>query len=357
MHRDRLQADGYSIFKGLNALESFFETFQFEGKQVLVLTDTNTSTHCYHKLATFLPKHIHHTIADGEANKYLRTCETVWNALSEAHFSRQDIVINLGGGMVCDLGGFSASCYKRGIDFVHIPTSLLAMADASVGGKTGVNLQGFKNQVGAFSNPAAVVLDARFLNTLPSRELRSGYAEVLKHALIADKQRWEHLSALNGIPSEWSEIIADAVATKLYFTENDPKEKGIRKALNFGHTIGHALESHFLDHHPEAHALHGEAVAAGMWCEAWLSKEAGLLNLMEFESISNCLAKIYPKINLSEPEVPAIANWAKQDKKNAANEIRCVLLNAIGDFVMDHPLSIAQVQAALQQYRLHYPSI
>lgn len=341
---------------GAFALENFFKVFSFPGRKVFVLTDSNTEKACYPLLAALLPIHIHFSIPAGESNKHLAHCEQIWNSLSEAHFTRGDILVNLGGGMVCDLGGFAASCYKRGIDFVHIPTSLLAMADAAIGGKTGVNLQGFKNQIGAFSNPKAVVLDARFLKTLPLRELRAGYAEVLKHALIADAERWNSLSVLMSLPEAWSTIIADAVATKLYFTEKDPKEQGIRKALNFGHTIGHALESHFLHQNGENTVLHGEAVAAGMWCEAWLSLEAKLLFEKEFESISNCLSAIYPKIDFQASEIPEIANWARQDKKNVSDEIRCVLLNKIGDFVMDQTLALEQVTAALDQYRLHYPS-
>ena len=228
------------------------------------------------------------------------------------------------------------------------------MADAAVGGKTGINLLGFKNQIGAFAHPKAIVLAAQFLETLPERELRAGFAEVLKHALIADPERWKKLTASQELPSNWIEIIAEAVHTKLFFTEKDPKEKGIRKALNFGHTLGHALESYFLHENPENPVLHGEAVAAGMWCEAWLTLQKGSLAPSDFESISSYLSAIYSQIHFTDAQIPSIAAWALQDKKNQGEEIRCVLLNGIGDFQIDQIIHLDEIGDAFRSYQSNY---
>lgn len=350
----RLKASNYPIFFGENALEDFFAIFPCDKRKVLVLTDRNTEKYCLPLFKEQFTYTFHLSIDAGDEAKHLGNCEIVWNFLSETHFSRHDLLINLGGGMICDLGGFAASCYKRGIDFVHIPTTLLAMADAAVGGKTGVNLQGFKNQIGAFANPAAVVLDGRFLATLAERELRSGFAEVLKHTLIAEPLQWQTFQSLIELPSNWTGIIENAVSTKLHFTENDPFEKGMRKALNFGHTIGHALESYFLKENDAI--LHGEAVAAGIWCEAWLSLQKGSISEREFASISKTISNFFPILSFEISEIAAIAIWALQDKKNLMHEIRCVLLNGIGAFLTDQIISLSEIENALRAYLANYPS-
>jgi 3-dehydroquinate synthase len=253
--------------------------------------------------------------------------------------------------MICDIGGFAASCYKRGIGFVHIPTTLLAMADAAIGGKTGVNFLSFKNQIGSFQHPNAVVIYTPFLETLPQRELRAGYAEVLKHYLIQDKQAWEAVAASPHLPSDWTDIVPHAMKIKLDFTEKDPLEKNIRKALNFGHTIGHAVESHFLHWQSEASLLHGEAVAMGMMCEAFISLQRKLISQEEFEAIRNTLNSVFDRVEFSAAELPEISQWCTHDKKNAAGKINATLLNGIGDYTLDQWLSLDEIEHSLLSYQ------
>lgn len=344
-----------SIYDGPNALELFIKGSDLGSGKVLILTDSNTAQDCLPLLRPFLPQALHFSIPAGEASKNLDNCALIWQVLSENHFSRQDFILNLGGGMICDLGGFAASCYKRGIPFVNVPTSLLAMADAAIGGKTGIDFMGYKNQVGSFAQAEAVVLHAAFLQTLPAEELRSGYAEVLKHALIFDAERWQKLAALPALPDDWTEIVKEAVATKLHFAQADPKEKGIRKALNLGHTVGHALESHFLQHESKAPMLHGDAVAAGIWIESLFALQRGLISQNEAGFVCETIQKLYPKANFDRTEVPMIAAWCLQDKKNEGGKVNCSLLKGIGGFALDQKIELAEVEAGLIHYLEAYP--
>ncbi|MET4106832.1 3-dehydroquinate synthase [Hymenobacter sp. UYP22] len=289
-------------------------------------------------------------ISAGEEFKTLATCESVWQTLTDIQADRHALVINLGGGVVTDLGGFAAAIYKRGIRFVQVPTTLLAQVDASVGGKTAVDFIGFKNQLGVFQEPAAVCIDPRFLQTLDPRQLKSGYAEVVKHWLIADAEAFSRnrLVGVLGI-SDWTLIIEESVALKQRIVAQDPLENGLRKLLNFGHTVGHALESYLLQQ-PGREILHGEAVAAGMMCEAWLSHEKGLLTQVELEQIETFLFSVFEKVQFISLETEAIAEYARQDKKNAAGVINCTLLQGIGHGVYDQPVTLPEIAASLQHY-------
>jgi 3-dehydroquinate synthase len=229
------------------------------------------------------------------------------------------------------------------------------MADAAIGGKTGIDFLGYKNQVGSFADAAAVVLHAPFLETLPEAELRSGYAEVLKHALIHDATRWKEMAALGKLPQEWSEIVEAAVATKLHFTQADPHEKGIRKALNLGHTVGHAIESHFLQQNPSAPMLHGDAVAAGIWIESHFAESRHLISKVEAEEVRGLLAAIFPKAPFFPFEITEIAAWCLQDKKNQGGKVNCSLLKGIGGFALDQFVELGEIEAALQHYFENYP--
>ncbi len=351
-----LEMDGGrgKVYLGANALSAGSEMLSQRQRRIFLLTDDNTRRDCYPLLAPLLSPDIHLTIPHGERNKTLEHCAAIWQALTEAQFERGDLLVNLGGGMVCDIGGFAASTYKRGIPFVHIPTTLLAMADAAIGGKTGIDFLGYKNQIGSFQQPLAVIVQVDFLKTLPPREVRSGFAEVLKHLLIHDRAGWESFAASPQIPCDWLPVVAKAIRTKMYFTEADPLEKSIRKALNFGHTVGHAIESHFLAQ-PDASVLHGEAVAAGMWCEAESSHQKGFLTAAETAQIQAGLAACYPKLRFERSEIPAIAAWCQQDKKNQAGQIKSCLLHGIGDFKIDVPLTLSEIEAILNQYLDHYP--
>ena len=317
---------------------------------LLVVVDSHTGIHCLPKLEAVLGAVECVAIPAGESQKNLGSCQAIWARLTELQAGRDALVLNLGGGMVGDLGGFAAACYKRGVAFIQIPTSLLAMVDASVGGKTGLNFMGFKNQIGAFQDPMAVLVDPSFLTTLPERELRSGYAEVLKHALIADAARWHALSALPSLPENWEAVIAESIGIKARIVHSDPLEKGPRAALNFGHTVGHALESHSLAHSTQP-LLHGEAVAYGMVCEAWLSTESGLLSSADRDQIAATLLRIFGKPDLA-PELDGdILHYCLQDKKNHHGQIRCTLLEGIGGFRISQEVHGPQILQSLQFLR------
>lgn len=340
----------YPIHTGsdaLTALSRWLDKQSYSG--ILVLTDHNTERHCLPKLREHLPSQHFLTTSfpPGEAHKSLATCELVWDVLTQQGFDRKSLLINLGGGLVGDLGGYVASTYKRGIDFVQVPTTLLAQVDASVGGKTGVNFQHFKNHLGLFANPKAVFADPGFFATLPPRELRSGYAEVLKHCLIADRVRWEELSALPGLPEDLTPVIDASIRVKSEIVALDPFEKGPRKALNFGHTIGHGIESVFME---QEHITHGEAVAAGMVCEAFLSHGKNSLAATELESIARVIRGLYPRIAISSAQITAIADATLQDKKNEAGTILCTLLDGIGGYRINVPISRSDVTDALNYY-------
>ncbi len=317
-----INSSNYTIYIGDDKLSSI----QYQNySQIAILVDGNTKEHCLPKLLESNPslkKTKIISISSGEINKDLSSCQIVWNELSQSHFDRNSLIICLGGGVVCDLGGFCASCFKRGIDFIHIPTTLLSMVDASVGGKTGVDFLTLKNQIGLFSNPQQVIICPTFLETLSKRQINSGFAEIVKHALISDKQYWELLLETDFNQTDWKEIINKSVLIKNNIVEEDPLEKSIRKQLNFGHTIGHAIESHYLETGKEV--LHGEAIALGMIVE---SKMSGI-SQDDCNQIEQFLIK-----NIALPKLPTfeeVEKWFIHDKKNSSGKIKFSLLTSIG---------------------------
>ena len=318
--------------------------------QVFVLTDANTGRLCYPLLRPHLPEI--HTVVEipaGEQAKTLDSCQVVWNALTNQQADRFAVLVNLGGGVVTDLGGFCAALYKRGIRFVQVPTTLLAQVDASVGGKTGIDFQGFKNHLGVFQEPAGVFIDPKFLDTLDPCQLKSGYAEVVKHGLIADAAAFQEQRRTSLFVDDWLATIRHSVALKQEIVAQDPREAGPRKLLNFGHTVGHALES-FLLSQPGREILHGEAVAAGMVCEAWLSAQRGLLSEAELDQIETFLFSVFEKVQFVSLETEAIAEYARQDKKNAGSTINCTLLESIGHGLYDQAVTVAEIARALRYY-------
>lgn len=322
-------------------LDSSFETqlSKFTNRKIAILVDENTHDHCLEFLLTgfdALASAEVIMLPAGEENKVFEVCFQVWETLTEAGFGRQDLLINLGGGMVSDLGGFVASVYKRGVAFINIPTSLLGMVDAAVGGKTGIDFAGFKNQIGTFAAAQATYIDTGFLQSLPPQEWNNGFAELLKHALIADTELWKELAKIKEISSEISlETIRKGVQIKAEIVAQDFSEKGLRKILNFGHTIGHALESYYLN--TDSPLAHGHAVAIGMLLEAFLSVEQSTLSTAEFLAIEKCIKFRY---TLQIPQ-DAEGIWAlmQQDKKNDNGEVRICLLTKIGACVFDQPLT------------------
>ena len=321
--------------------------------RVFVLADSNTARLCLPRLQAQLPPDFFPIeIPAGEAYKTLHTAESVWSCLTEQRADRHAVLVNVGGGVVTDLGGFAAALYKRGIGVVQVPTTLLAQVDAAVGGKTGVDFHGFKNQLGTFQEPLACFIDPQFLTTLDPRQLKAGYAEVLKHWLVADAAAFETNRRLGWLTDDWTPIIRESVALKQRIVAQDPLEAGPRKLLNFGHTVGHALESYLLTQ-PGREVLHGEAVAAGLVCESWLSVQRGLLGAEALDQIETFVASVFEKIPFVTLETDAIAEFATQDKKNNGPTINCTLLEGIGQAVYDQPVTAAEIAAALRYYHRH----
>lgn len=317
--------------------------------RIALLTDEHTRRHCLPKIKAILPeKYTLVEVRSGEENKTLQSCAHIWEELTLAGFDRKGLLINLGGGVLTDMGGFCAATYKRGIRFINIPTTLLSQVDASVGGKLGIDFMSYKNHIGLFQEPEAVLIDAGFLDTLSLRELRSGYAEVVKHALIADAGYWEKLQQTHWQQHSWQDIIRHSIAIKQQVVSQDPTEQGLRKILNFGHTIGHAVESYFLEHGPKL--LHGEAIAIGMLCEACLSAKKAGLNLQNLRHIGRYLSGVWSLPVVPEEAFHALTSLALQDKKNEKGIIKCTLLSSIGQAVYDQPISKTEIEEALRWY-------
>ena len=260
-----IKAIDYSIWIGKN---SFSKLDISNYSQVAILVDENTKRDCLSKLPQ-IENALIIEIKSGEEYKNISTCSFIWEQLTINNFDRNALLINLGGGVIGDMGGFCATTYKRGLEFIHIPTTLLAMVDASVGGKLGIDFKGFKNQIGLFNNPKAVLISSEFLETLAESELKSGFAEVVKHALISDNSLWLKLKNTPFTDLDWEDIIDTSVQIKNKIVLADPFEKGERKKLNFGHTFGHAIESYYLE--KRTPISHGEAVFMGMILETKIS--------------------------------------------------------------------------------------
>lgn len=315
-----------------------------------VITDSNTIEHCYPRVKESLPaEHSVFTFEAGEPNKNLDTCIAIWQWMTDQGFDRKALIINVGGGVVGDMGGFCAATYKRGVRFINLPTTLLSQVDASVGGKLGIDFQGYKNHIGVFTEPETVLIADVFLASLHENELRSGYAEVLKHGLIANENYFNSLKLQNWQAQEWRTIIEKSISIKKEVVDKDPKESGLRKILNYGHTIGHAFESYYLE--TPKHLLHGEAIAAGMIAEAYLSAQKAGLSQQEMQEIISALKQVYGKITIEDHEVEAIASLCMQDKKNEAGTLRFSLLKRIGACDYDIPVSLPEIIAAIEFYR------
>lgn len=335
--------DHIKIGDAKKLLSEFINNNNFS--KVGFLVDENSKKHCLKPLQEYLSfSYDVITIRDGEENKNLSTCETVWTELIKLKFDRKSLLINLGGGVVSDLGGFVASTYMRGIDFINIPSTLLAQVDASVGGKLGIDLHNLKNLIGVFREPNCVIVDINFLNTLPERELKSGFAEVIKHCLIRDQKMFKNILNVHWKDNNWEEIVKHSIKIKSEIVHKDLKESGIRKILNFGHTIGHAIETTYLLKNQKI--LHGEAISIGMICESYLSYHFNKINLHDLEMITDYILKIYklPKLNY----FTAIIENAYLDKKNLSQNIRTCLLDGIGsceyDFQLDPKLIVKSLE-------------
>ena len=287
-------------------------------------------------------------IKSGEKNKNLEVCHNIWQHLSNNNVSKNALIINLGGGVITDLGGFVASTFKRGIDFLNIPTTLLAMTDAAIGGKTGVDLDNFKNQIGIISSPIGIYHNQKFLSTLPKNELVSGFAEVLKHGLVKSKSYWSKCTNISFDKLNWEEVILGSVEIKCDVVKRDPKETGERRLLNFGHTIGHAIETFMMNQ--STPILHGEAVAIGIICESYISTKIAKLSKAELEEITTNISKLFPKIELKESTFLTLIELMRNDKKNISNEINFSLLDSIGKGIFNQSCPEEMIIEALSYY-------
>ena len=330
-----IQANNYSIHFNQEAYQFLNEFIhQKEYSKLFVLTDSNTYTHCLPHFLAQVATEIEIEVIEieaGEAHKTIDTCVQLWHSLTEMGGDRKSLLLNLGGGVISDLGGFVASTFKRGIDFINIPTTLLAMVDASIGGKNGVDLGSLKNQVGVINVPKAVLVDPIYLETLAANEMRSGLAEMLKHGLIFDQKYWEKLQNLNQFTTEdLEQLIYESIVIKNAIVSQDPTENGLRKALNFGHTLGHAIESYFLEDDTKVTLLHGEAIAIGMILESYLSLQKNLLKPEEYLQIKSTLQTLYSPVAFTGNDIENIIDLLIHDKKNEHGTVQYALLNGIG---------------------------
>ncbi len=318
--------------------------------KIFVLVDENTRKFCLPALQRIIGPRIDEIleISSGEENKTILTCNGVWRSLSNSGADRKSLLINLGGGVLTDLGGFVASTFKRGIDFVNIPTTLLSMVDASIGGKTGVDLGSLKNQIGVINQPQMVLVFPKMLQSLNERQITSGFAEMLKHGLIADQSYWEHLKTTSDYRN--ADCIQKSITIKNDVVVQDPTEKGIRKILNFGHTLGHAIESYFLESETKETLLHGEAIAIGMILEGYLSYELKGLSMLSLEDIKITFLKHFDKVTFTEEDIRVITDLLQHDKKNSHGNINFVLLQEIGVAVMDVKVPFDLFEKAFAYY-------
>ena len=345
-----LQLADYQIFVG--NFWSEFKAFlqQKNYTQTLVLVDENTEGACLERFRSHFPEKIHVIrIPSGEVNKTIETCQKIWLEMFATHADRHSVLICLGGGVIGDMGGFSASTFKRGIDFIQIPTTLLSQVDSSIGGKLGIDFAAVKNSIGVFANPKAVFISSDFLTTLSAREVRSGFGEIIKHALIADVEQWTDLIKIDNLTTvDWDKIITPSLKVKQRVVEIDPFEHGLRKALNFGHTIGHAVESMALE--TENPLTHGEAIAIGMICEAYLSHLLRGLSEKELTDIVAFILKIYGKYNIQKFDFQNLIALMRQDKKNDGNEINFTYLTKIGGVAVNCTATPQYIADSLNYY-------
>lgn len=324
-----------------------------EHDRIFVLVDETTNKLCWSLVKDYLCLKDAQTIIIGatDRRKNLDTLVHVWESLQQGKATRHSLLINLGGGMVTDLGGFAASTYKRGINFINVPTTLLAMVDASVGGKTGINFGGLKNEIGVFNDAEFVLLDTNWLRTLDEENIRSGYAEMLKHGLIADDTMWAELINFNlAQPNlrQLASMLDKSVRIKERIVTEDPHEKGIRKALNLGHTFGHAFESWAMKRQP---VLHGYAVAFGLIAELYLATTRTDFPTERMRQTVNFIRAYYGSLPITCNDYPELIELMHHDKKNHGNEINVTLLGGIGDIRIDQTITEEDIKEALDFFR------
>jgi len=350
-------SSGYSVYVGnlsQGNLNQKLKSDRYESVSKFILVDENTLEKCLPKLMVAIPALSNAEIIEiesGEINKNIDVCSQIWRVLSELQADRKSLLINLGGGVIGDMGGFAASTYKRGIDFINVPTTLLSQVDASVGGKLGIDLDSLKNQVGLINNPEGVYVDPDFLSTLESDQLRSGYAEIIKHALINSGDYWEKVKTTSpNTINDYSDLIDTSVNIKNEVVKEDPREFGLRKILNFGHTVGHAIEGYEMEK-GIAPLLHGEAIAVGMICEAYMSVKRNILSEKDLEEINTYILSIYPPYEMKQQTYPQLMTYMRNDKKNSDGKINFTLIEGIGKAIWDQDCSEEEIIDGLNYYK------
>ncbi|HEY5442851.1 MAG TPA: 3-dehydroquinate synthase [Candidatus Saccharimonadales bacterium] len=344
------KAADYSIYVGAGALQKIGELYDLGSySKLFVIADEGVQPLLEKLLAVLPGDTVSLILPAGEQAKHIQTVEKIWTALHAAGCDRKSLVINLGGGVVGDLGGFAASTYMRGLDFLNVPTTLLSQVDASVGGKTGFNFDGVKNLIGTFSHPVSVVIDPSVLKALPERQFLSGFAEIIKHGLIWDKEHLEE--ATRKLPQQFSQdeltaIIVRSCQIKVEILTSDVTERGPRKLVNFGHTIGHAIEVLSLD--TNRPLTHGEAIAIGMVVEADISRRLSLLTPSEVNQIKETFSKIGLLVPLPSLPISDVIEKTRSDKKNEGGKVNYTLLKAIGQALYDQQVDESVVRAALE---------
>jgi len=322
--------------------------------KLFILVDTNTIEHCLPNFLQQMDGELEFELVEieaGEIHKNLDTCSRVWDKLTSLGADRKSILINLGGGVITDLGGFVASTFKRGIKFINVPTTLLSMVDASVGGKTGVDLGVLKNQIGLFSNPEMVLIDTAFLKTLNDREMRSGLAEIIKYGLTFDMNIWKEIQSMTSLNGEiLNDLVYRSIIIKNDVVLKDLKEDNLRKTLNFGHTMGHAIESYFLENKEKKSLTHGEAIAIGMVIELYYSSKLFNYPLSQTESLKDFVIGYYGKAPILTSDFDAIIELMKYDKKNVSGLINFILLKNVQDFAFDVQLDSNLLREGLNFY-------
>jgi len=352
-----ITATQYSVYFDIEGYETLAELLTHSRySKIFILVDENTSQYCLPHLLNNLATEIEIEIIElevGEIHKNIETCTEVWGALSELGGDRKSVLINLGGGVISDLGGFVACTFKRGIDFINIPTTLLSMVDASIGGKNGVDLGSIKNQIGIIREPKAVIIDTQFLSTLPQNEMRSGLAEMLKHGLIFDKNYWDKFKNLKDLNTvDLDNLIYQSIQIKNTIVCEDISENGIRKSLNFGHTLGHGIESYFLENEVKTGLLHGEAIAIGMILESYISREKGLLTNEEYQEIKYIINDIFDRIEFTQNDIDKIIELLIFDKKNEFGKVQFALLDGIGKIKINQESDNTLIYKAFEDYSI-----
>ncbi len=335
------------VWSDYKALSDFLGKSKFS--KIFILTDSNTNKFCLPYFIEKLNLNLDFKfiqIEAGEKNKNIASCMMLWKQMLECNADRQSLLVNLGGGMITDLGGFVASSFKRGISFIHIPTTLMAMVDASLGGKTGVNLNDYKNQVGVFAFPELIFLDTHFLTTLPEKEIFSARGEILKYGCIEGKDLWKNMNSV--LTDITEEHIDRCIKVKMNIVNQDPYEKGLRKVLNLGHTLGHALESYSM--FTRSPLPHGIAVAKGLYLEAWISWKLGFLDIQVLKILEQLIkSKMNVKFDKKiQPEF--LLNFLLKDKKNKNENINLILMKSPGDIDLDFFIDANSMYNLLEDY-------